>query len=192
MKAIPSHRPESERAAAARLTESMGFPVSRDMIRSWQKRSFDLGDLEKLRHQLRQSERPPRGLLAVEAQPPAKPSAVSGEAMTPQELDQRLVELQAALLAAKDYEKARMIRVQISGIRELFRVQCDRGLYVTCSSAAADGAQAATASKAAWEGIEDELPPRLEGLSAAQMKKELRTYGQLKSRELAEVFGAMI
>jgi len=60
--------------------------------------------------------------------------------------------------------------------------------YMLASEAYAAGAMAAVASKAAWEGIEDELPPRLEGMTAAQMKTELRAYGHIKAKELSEVF----
>lgn len=185
MKEIPSPPRESQSATAARLSKSLGISVSRDQVRRWAKRGYDLGAPARLAHQLRMSERPPAGLTAAHTAPEDGQSAP----MTPAALDLRLAELQAALLSAKDYEEARTIRVQISGIRELFRVQCDRGLYVTRTSAHADGAHAATASKAAWEGIESDLPPRLEGLSASAMAKELRAYSRQVCQELAGIFG---
>jgi hypothetical protein len=181
--------PESQRQTADRLSRELGFPVTRDQVRGWVKRGFAIHDPAKLTHQLRMTERPPRGLLAVAPQPPATPSADTSAPLTPEQLDQRLTELQAALLGARDYESARTVRTQISGVREMFRIQTDRSLYILRTAAASDAAQAATASVAAWENLEAELPPRLEGMTSPAMAKELREFSRLKCRELAELFG---
>ncbi len=177
----PLEKPEGQHAAAARLTVEMGFPVTRAMVRFWKKKGYDLHDVEKLKGQLKNSERPPAGLK----QPKTHDDLPSE---TPDELEKQLGELQRALIGAPDYETARKIKTKIGGLKELHRTQVEMGQFVPMTSSMDAGARAAVASKAAWESIEDDLPPRLEGLTAAQMKKELRDYARQKCAELSDIF----
>lgn len=177
----PLEKPEGQHAAAARLTVEMGFPVTRAMVRVWKKKGHDLHDIEKLKSQLRESERPPAGLKADKPHDDL-PSD------TPDELEKQLGELQRDLIAAPDYETARKIKTKIGGLKELHRTQVEMGQFLPMTASMDAGARAAVASKAAWEAIEDDLPPRLEGLTAAQMKKELRDYARQKCTELSEIF----
>lgn len=82
--------------------------------------------------------------------------------------------------------KERKLDLECQKIEHALEVQ--RGKYILKSQAAEAGAKAAIASKTAWEGIEDELPPLLEGLPAPQMKLKLRDYGRMKAQELSELF----
>jgi hypothetical protein len=63
-----------------------------------------------------------------------------------------------------------------------------KGQAVEARLVANAAAYAAAANKAAWEEIEDSLPPLLEGLTAAQMKVKLRGYARQKCLEMAEIF----
>jgi transposase-like protein len=63
-----------------------------------------------------------------------------------------------------------------------------KGQAVEARLVANAAAYAAAANKAAWEEIEDSLPPLLEGLTAAQMKVKLRGYARKKCLEMAEIF----
>jgi len=177
----PPEKPEGQHAAAARLTVDMGFSVTRAMVRFWKKKGYDLHNIEKLKAQLRESERPPAGLQ----------SQVQHDDLPrdhPEELEKQLAALQRDLISAPDYETARKIKTKIGGLKELHRTQVEMGQFLPMTASMDAGSRAAVASKAAWESIEDDLPPRLEGLTAAQMKKELRDYARQKCIELSEIF----
>ena len=177
--------------AAVRLTASLKIEVTRGMVRSWRLRGLALDDPDKLRVQLMNSERPPRGLICMETTTSATTTATIDPeliAANPAELEKRLGELQALLLAAPDYETARTIKTKISGLKELHRAQVERGHYILATDAIQAGTQAAIASKSAWENLEDSLPPILEGLSAAKMKVIIRDYARVKCDELAAIF----
>jgi DNA-binding transcriptional MerR regulator len=184
--------PNSEASEAARLTEQMGFRVTRKMVTLWRRKNYPLANIRELRRVLKNQERQPPGLndepvAESRAEPPEEKQSLSAE-----DVEQELANLQRNLLGCNNYEDARTINTKITGVRNVLKELREQRHYIRIAEAIQDAARAAIASKSAWEGIEDELPPRLEGLSAAQMKKELRAYGQLKARELAEVFGAMI
>lgn len=182
--------PNSEASEAARLTEELGFPVTRKMVTLWRRKDYPLGNIPELRRALKNQERRPPGLKDDPANESLTP--LDKKTLIAEDVEKELAKLQNNLLACDNYENARTINTQITGVRNVLKEMREQRHYIRITEAIQDAARAAVASKAAWEGIEDELPPRLEGLSAAQMKKELRIYGQLKSRELAEVFGAMI
>jgi hypothetical protein len=171
---------EGQHAAASRLSKEMGFEVTRAMVRVWKKKGYDLHDIEKLKARLMESERPPAGLRSKTADTPDEP--MSGD------LEQQLATLQRDLITASDYETARRIKTKIAGLKELHRTQVEMGQFIPVTESMDAGARAATASKAAWEAIEDDLPPMLEGLTAAQMKKQLRDYARAKCFELANIF----
>ena len=82
--------------------------------------------------------------------------------------------------------KERKIDLECQKIEHQLEVQ--KGKYMLKSDAVEAASVAALASKTAWEGLEDEIPPMLEGLTAAKMKVKLRDYGRMKSNELAEIF----
>ncbi len=184
-------RKESQRAAAARLSDELGVAVDRETVRRLQAKGVDLADSAAVKHAFRMMERSPLG----KAKPLPDSSAVAdvefpGDgAMTPEAIDRRLQALQRELLNALDYEVARKVRMQIAGIKDLIKVEQERGTLMLTSDAQAAGMSAGVASRGAWEKIAGDLPPMLEGLTAMQMTGKLRDYARARCRELAEHFG---
>lgn len=186
-------QPNSESAQAARLTDKLGFEVSRKMLKCWIAKGYDLGNIASLKRSIKNQERQPPAMKqakkltakkkkAEEAKPPEPPP------LNPDDVEGELAKLQKDLLVAEDYDEARTIKTKISGVREVLKELREQKNYIRITDAIEAASMAAVASKAAWESLEDELPPQLEGLSAAQMKVKLRAFAQLKSRELSEIF----
>lgn len=172
-------RRESQKAAAVRLSEALGRAVTAQNVRRWREKGWDLNDIPKLEKLVANMERPPKRTT----ENPEEPD-VAAEAR--KDLDERVRDLEGKLLLAANYETARTIRTQIAGMKDLVKVQVERGKYMLKTDAEAAGMQFAQHVKHGWEKIEDSLPPMLEGLSAAQMKEKLREFARMQLLELHE------
>lgn len=185
-------KPESQRAAAARLSAELGVEIDRESVRRLQAKEVNLHDLDAVRHAFRMMERSPLSKI----EPPPDSSELGdiefpGDGrLTPEAIDQRLNALQRELLNAKDYEVARKVRTQIAGIKDLIKVETERGTLMLTSDAQAAGISAGNASRGAWEKIAADLPPMLEGLTAMQMVGKLTDYARARCLELSEHFGS--
>lgn len=168
---------------AADLSSKLGFPVSRKMVRTWKAKGYPLDDVAALTAKLCNQERSPLPKPTTPAIP-----GDSGDALTPDEIDEKIRTLQQLLLDAKDYEVARTIKTQLSGMREIIKVQQERGVLMPTADAEDMLRVAGHASRQAAEKMEDDLPPMLEGLSASQMKTKIRHYVIAMNRELSEIF----
>lgn len=184
-------KPESQRAAAARLSSELGVEIDRESVRRLKVKGVDLRDLEAVQHTFRQMERSPLSKKSA----PAPDSSSLGDVelpgdgpLTPEKIDARLASLQRELLHAPDYETARKVRTQISGIKDLIAVERERGTLMLTSDAQKAGQAAGVASRAAWEKIAADLPPMLDGLTAMQMVTKLRDYARSACMELSEIF----
>jgi len=177
---------ETVTEACRRLSAALGIEVTRGMLRHWRTKRYDLQDIDALKHSLRNQVRNP---LPKEPRPAAASQpAPTDRMLTPEEIDDRIATLQDALLTATDLDAARTIKTQISGMREVIKVQQERGVLMPVADAEAAGRLAGQASRQAWEKIEDELPPMLEGKTAAQMKAALRDYARARCLELSALF----
>lgn len=185
--------PNSLRETAKSLTLDLGFKVEVGMVRTWIAKGYDLDNIENLKRSIKNQERQPPAMKqakklaakkkkAEEQKPPEPPP------LSPDIVEEELAKLQKDLLVAEDYDEARTIKTKISGVREVLKELREQKNYIRITDAIEAASMAAVASKAAWESLEDELPPQLEGLSAAQMKVKLRAFAQLKARELSEIF----
>lgn len=70
----PKTKPGSIASEAARLTVELGRLVTPDAVRWWRKKRYDLHDIEKLRHHLKQQERisiklPPQAAAVPDDEP---------------------------------------------------------------------------------------------------------------------------
>lgn len=182
-------KPGSIASEARRLTAELGFAVTSDKVRWWRTKGYPIHDTEELRQRLLSQERVPKGLRRETSltAPPDQPLPGADD-LSPEALDARLRELQAKLLGTTDYEAARTIRTQIAALRDIFRIQTDRGIYVLASDMRAAGMVAGNASRSAWEKIAADLPPLLEGLTAMQMQVKLRDYARARCVEMASLF----
>jgi len=85
--------------------------------------------------------------------------------------------------------KAARLRILTAQAEKIeYQLAVERGEYMPLAEALEGAAMCGTRSKAAWEAIEDELPPQLEGLTALQMKVKLREYARSKCLELSQAF----
>lgn len=183
-------KPESQRAAAARLSDELGVPIDRESVRRLQAKGIDLNDLAAVQHAFKQMERSP---LSKKSDAPDSeglddiPFPNDGP-LSPEKINERLHELQRELLHATDYETARKVRTQIQGMKDLIKVEVERGTLMLTADAQSAGMAAGVASRGAWEKIAADLPPMLEGLTALQMVPKLRDYARGQCIELAEHF----
>lgn len=176
--------PDSLASTAVRLTAAMGFDVSVGMVRGWKRKGYPLDDPDKLRARVRNQERHPAGLAAE--QPKAKPEP--SPELDAEDVEGQLAQLKTALLAATDYELARVLKVKIDGLKSVLAELRVQGQYMPLAECLEGAAMAGAAVKAAWESIEDSLPPQLEGLTALQMKEKLRDFARSKCIELSQCF----
>lgn len=175
--------------AAERLTRELGINVTPRQVQLWQSKGYPIHNAEALRQRLLNQERVPKGLRGrianVDTSTGTQPDG-PGSLLTPEELDGKLAHLQDLLLAAKDYEEARTLRTKISGIRELFRVQADRGLYILKETVHGEALRLGIENRQRWESLENLLPAMLDGLTALQMQSKLRDFVRLQIREIYE------
>lgn len=184
-------RPGSQQSEAARLSDELGVPIDRETVRRLKAKGIDLHDLDAVKHAFAMMERSPLSKKKKDAPDSSGIADVdlpTDGALTPDKIDARLNALQRELLHAIDYETARKVRTQIAGIKDLIKVETERGTLMATSDAQSAAMRAGAASRAAWEKLEADLPPMLEGLNALQMASKLRDYGRLKSKELSEHF----
>jgi hypothetical protein len=165
-------RPESERAAAVRLTTALGISISRGTVRRLRAKGIDTADTAGVRHALAQQER--RGAATGPPGPKLDTTGDPAEPLDEEQLNRRLAQLEAELLQAGDYEVARCVRVRISGFRELVRTQRDRGQLVDREKVTAEGFELGLLFRHAVQRIPSGLVPMLVGLDypAAFLKAE--------------------
>jgi hypothetical protein len=121
---------ESDRQISERLSEQLGFPVTRACVRYWRKRSFDLNDPEKLRGEIRnlQRVRPGSKRITAPADTPTVPPP------------RTISELEMALISAPDFETARTISTKLAGLKNAFRLRFEMAEYCTRASVERDRA----------------------------------------------------
>jgi hypothetical protein len=167
-------RPESERAAADRLTEALGCNVHRSTVRRLKARGINLADLAAVRHALNQQERQPGP--TNQNQPDPKPPAPESGPLTSNQLDARLQQLEADLLAAPDYHAARTIKMQISGFKELVRTQKERGFLIDRSFVQAGGYQIGNIIRTHLMQLPAKLVTQLLGLEYGEAVERAEDY----------------
>jgi hypothetical protein len=115
---------ESDRQIAERLSGELGFPVTRACVRYWRKRSFDLSNPEKLRHQIRNLQK---------SRPGAKQSSDPADSI-PAPVARTVAELESQLIAAPDFETSRTISTKLAGLKNAHRLRAEMSLFVSRES----------------------------------------------------------
>lgn len=176
----------SRRATAERLEPFMGYKPTAKQIRMWEANGYPFDNPTELKRRVEEQQTLPKGMPV----PPLTFTDMKKKAseMKPEDVEAELAELRSQLIASADLKTAQTIKVKISGLREVLKELREQGKYILREVATAAGMEAGLASLGAWERIEDDLPPMLEGLTAAQMKVKLRDYGRLQSLDLAKHF----
>ena len=146
-------KPESDRQIAERLSEQLDFPVTRACVRYWRKRSFDLSNPEKLRHQLRNLQRVRPGMKRTT--PPSD--------SIPAPVPRTISELETALISAPDFETARTISTKLAGLKNAFRLRGEMSLYVSRESVRRDAQLVEKVFRAVLQKMAAELPQQIIG-----------------------------
>jgi hypothetical protein len=176
--------------AAARLTQELGGPITPRQVQLWRGKQYPVDDASALRACLLNQERVPKWLreASKKAAPTSAAKDIPTDSLSPEALDARLRELEGKLLATTGYEAARTIRTQIAALRDVFRIQADRKVYVLSADVRVAAHAAGNLSRAKWEKLAADLPPLLEGLTAIQMEAKLREYARARCVEMASMF----
>lgn len=166
----------------------MGFVVTREMIRSWKRKGRDLMDVPKLKRDLRNQERQPKGAKATAAEESDSEDVVTIPPDEPTDLmsiDAELRSLQKKLIAAQDYDSARTIRTQIAGVKDVIKTLREQGYYVTQESQMRRGILIGQTIKSLVLKIPAELPQMVIGLEYADAVLKCEDYAYSILTELA-------
>jgi len=160
-------KPESDRQTAERLSRELGFSVTRGCLRYWRKRSFDLNDPEKLRHQLRNLQKSrPGGAKRTTAPADSIPAPVATS----------IAELETALISAPDFERARTIATQLAGLKNAHRLRGEMFLYVSRESVRRDAQLVGRIFRAVVLKMARELPGIVIGAQYAEAVQQCQDY----------------
>ena len=180
---------ESYQQIADRLTDEMGWPVTKRMAQMWVKAGYNVNDHVELDRQLRNQERLPKGMPPRKSTSPDQPPPPGdGEGLSEAGVESQLRQMYERLLSVSDYEEARTLRTQMQGIKDILKELREQGRYILKEDAGKSGAQAALSVRGELEKLEDSLPPILEGLTALQMKSKLRDYSRGIMLDLSRCF----
>lgn len=105
---MTSNQPESASAACARLTDALGFTVTRQQYRWWLKRGYDTHDLNGLRRKLLNQERMPAG-----ADPKRLRADLNHQPLFGRRLREVLEEMPLGLIDGLDAASNRRGRLQV-------------------------------------------------------------------------------
>lgn len=134
--------PQSKRAIAERLSASLGFKVTEDMVREWEGKGYPIGNVRKLRKELETQQRLPEGMEDT-------PEAGS---------------LREQILRAELRRKlASADRLEIDAKKV-------RGELIERAGLAAQAEAVGLATRRMMERLADDLPPQLSGRTAGEIK----------------------
>ena len=154
--------PGSERSEAARLTIALERCVSKDAVRAWRAKGWNLSDIPQLKHNLNQQLRQPKQLTGTKS--PKRPASELPPAIEPGNISAEIQRIEGELAACTDYETARMLRMKLTGLKDAFRLHKERGEFVTKESQIREGLLVAQVIRAEILKIPAELPQMLVGL----------------------------
>lgn len=187
-------RPESERAAAARLKEALKLNITRASIRRLIAKGVDLQDADAVRHAYSMQERKPSSIGSATNppqpksqpkptdRPPKKPeSPKSTSEYEPGNITSEITRIETELAACVDYETARTLRMKLTGLKDAFRLHKERGEFVTIESQLKSGAEMGQVVRALILKIPTDLPQMILGLDYADavLKCEDYAFGML-------------
>lgn len=164
---------ESLAKAADRLREELQMGVTIKCVRVWRAKGWDLFDIPQLKRNLANQERKPKAIKTDDddAEEPEDFPDVRAE-----EIPKEIAKLESQLIAAPDYETARMISTKLTGLKNAFRLHVEMGQYVTRESQEREGLQAGMVIKQLILKIPAEMPQMLVGLEYPEAVKKCEDY----------------
>jgi hypothetical protein len=182
-------KPESLAKAAARLTETLGFAVSIKMVRKWKDKGYPLADADKdaLIAKLRMQERNP--LPPTEDADHVSESSgplTDEDAPDPDSMMAAIEEIQQKMLAATDYETARMFSTKLKGLKDACALHRDQGKYVTRESQIRRGLRIGSMVKSMILKIPSELPQQVVGLDYPDTLRKCEDYAHAMLTQLID------
>jgi len=162
---------ESDRQTAERLTDQLGFAVTRGMLRYWRKRSFNLSDVTVLRHNLRNLQKSRPGFTATSRTTASKVPGIAAEAVPT-----TIAELESQLIAAPDFETARTISTKLSGLKNAHRLRSEMAQFVTRQSVERERLLVDRVFSATVLKMPTELPQMIIGENYAEAVKRCDDY----------------
>jgi hypothetical protein len=173
-------QPDSENSIAARLTQQLGREVTRQCVREWKKKGWDLTKPAQIEKRLRMQERAPKRIRPA-VDPAAEEAEPEDDGSPPPEIEPDLIgpeiaKLQKKLTRAKDYEESRTITSQLAGLKHAFALHKEMGLYVTRESQERIGLRDGQFIKQLILKIPSELPQMLVGLDYPDALQKCEQY----------------
>jgi hypothetical protein len=147
---------ETQTQIARRLSVALKGPVTRECVRDWIAKGYPLDDPEALAIVLLDQHKPADWLVQNHATPPA------GETVN-------VADLRIELLIAKVRKTA------AEAVIKEIEAEAAKEKYQTKEEAREAGRQIAAVFRSHQQQLENNLPPILEGLTAAQMRPKIRT-----------------
>lgn len=145
--------------------------VSTQTLTSWQKNGVDIFDDDSVRAKLaRMRNIPPT--IKPEWTPAKAPSIPMPAGEDPTQID--IEAIIGNLSIATDKHQASMVKIQIDGLLNAYKLREAAGKYVARAKVEEDLIRIGAAVKGAVLRMEADLPPMLEGMSPSKMKKTIR------------------
>lgn len=178
--------------AAERLTLALGRNVTSDCVRQWRKKGLDLNDTDALMAKLRNQKRMPKKLKPpIDDQDPDDDDSNQDPQDFPDiladQIPDEIKKLESKLIAAKDYEEARTISTQLTGLKNAFRLHVEMGQYVTRESQEREGLHAGQVIKQMIMRIPSEIPQALVGLEYPDAVKKCDEFAHSMLLEMSEL-----
>ena len=188
----PDPNKETIAQAAERLTIELGRNVTSDCVREWRKKGFDLSDTDSLMAKLRNQKRMPK---KIKPQIDDSESDDDESNQDPQDFPDILADqipdeikkLESKLIGARDYEEARTVSTQLTGLKNAFRLHVEMGQYVTRESQEREGLHAGQVIKQMIMRIPSELPQALVGLEYPDAVKKCDEFAYSMLLEMSEL-----
>jgi hypothetical protein len=103
------------------------------------------------------------------------------------QIPNEIKKLENKLIAARDYEEARTISTQLTGLKNAFRLHVEMGQYVTRESQEREGLHAGQVIKQMIMRIPSEIPQALVGLEYPDAVKKCDEFAHSMLLEMSEL-----
>ncbi len=178
----PQDTPETPPAKRMGVTaRAVQIGVAVVTMKNWQKAGVDIFDDDAVRARLRKTKTLPPD-LKPEWRPQVNPP-------TPSDADPTSIDIETIiqqLSTATDKHAAQMVKTQIDGLLNAYKLREAAGKYVSKDVVREALIKVGTTFKAAVLRMEADLPPMLEGASPAQMQRIIREKVDEVLRALSE------
>lgn len=182
--------PNSERSIAAMLTKELQREVTQKTVQHLKKKGVDISDPAAVEKAFRNQERSPQKISTTTQDPDDDDSNQDPQDFPDILADQipdEIKKLEVKLINAADYEEARTVSTQLTGLKNAFRLHVEMGQYVTRESQEREGLHAGQVIKQMIMRIPSELPQALVGLEYPDAVKKCEEFAHSMLLEMSEL-----